>query len=870
MIKSLINLPIRRKFAVIILPLIIIIIGFDYLQIKNNYFDYKDATRLNKAIKFSVEISHAVHELQKERSISVGYISSQGEDFATNLAEQRKRTDSTIQEFYDEIESQRSSNLMKKHEEELDALVKDFERVKSLRVDIDALAISPKESLELFSSINSVAINMIAALINETRDKEVAQQVHAVIYFMKAKESASIERAIGTQAFSNNEIDKDLYNSFTSLVSSQESFLEAFQIIADKASVDYFESMHQGEALEDVLQMREMLILADSLHASPSAWYQASTERINKLKKIENFMTNRLQEHSDKVASAGIQEFWTFLILDVLIGVLTFWLMSVVVTNLLKNVNVLEAFTRRISAGDLSKRVVINTKDELGQYAKTFNQMVIEIRKSHMALRKQRDKAKFLYENIYGVSLTVFQNIQQGIFLLDKDFKISKFHSKAMKDIFNDERIAGENFANFMRPMILPREMEALEMFMRHLFNPDMDEDVVNQLNPVDRVKIHTEQDGVVYTKYIRVEFTRIYRKEVIRNVMVTVSDETESVLLQQHLDEAQIKKQQETERVLSILKIDPSILRGFLYNSTKMLKSISDRYEKHEGEDYTALLSFTMDIIHNLKGNAVVIGMDLMSNKFHEIEEAIVALKNKKRVTGKDFLAILYEIDEANRMIEDIKEMLFKIVDIYKKFPAEGHSATNVMLLEALEKGASFIAKEEGKNVEINFLNEQNIVIPEEYVDPFKDVMIQLIRNSIVHGIESPEDRIKAGKVIAGEVRIELDKTEKDDLVVWYSDDGAGLDHARIKKNALDRGLVMEFEVEKMTGSEIEEMIFLEGFSTSEKSNRHAGRGQGMHLVQSIINDQKGHYKFEAPSGQSFGLKIVLPSVGKKLVADD
>src|SRR5690606_3158642 len=114
-------------------------------------------------------------------------------------------------------------------------------------------------------------------------------------------------------------------------------------------------------------------------------------------------------------------------------------------SNLLKNVRTLESFTRKISSGDMSKKVVIDTRDELGQYAKTFNKMVFEIRKSHFELRKQRDKANFMYKNIYGVSLVVFENIQQGIFLLDKDFKISKFHSKAMREIFNNERIAGEN-----------------------------------------------------------------------------------------------------------------------------------------------------------------------------------------------------------------------------------------------------------------------------------------------------------------------------------------------------------------------------------------------------------------------------------------
>ncbi len=204
-----------------------------------------------------------------------------------------------------------------------------------------------------------------------------------------------------------------------------------------------------------------------------------------------------------------------------------------------------------------------------------------------------------------------------------------------MEKIFGLSKISGENFANFMRPLIIPRDLEALEMFMRHLFNEDMDEDVVNQLNPIEQVKIYSETDGIVTTKYIRVNFTRIWRRDRIANIMVTVSDETESVLLQKHLEDAEKKKKQETEQVLSILKIDPSLIRGFLYNAKRTLKGISERYEANKDRDLKALLDFTFETIHNLKGNAVVIGLDIMSEKFHEVEEAIESLKLKE-VTGK------------------------------------------------------------------------------------------------------------------------------------------------------------------------------------------------------------------------------------------
>lgn len=867
MIKRLHNLPIRQKFAVIIIPLIVIILAFDYLQVRYHYLDYNDSIRLNEAIIVGIEINHVVHEIQKERSISSGYLLDEGASFEEKLLAQRKTTDSTINQYFIELKSGNLDDLLELHREDLDRLNTYFERIETLRGGIDEKRITSEESIDRFSDINNVALNTVIKLIDETRDKDIAQQVHALIYFLKSKEFASIERAIGTQAFSLNQLEFNLYNRFTTLVANQNSYLDAFRIIANEDFVSYYGRMVTGDVIEEIGRMREVLFNNDSLAESPAHWYEISTDKINLLKRVEDYMSDKIQTSVNEISRSSVRSFWTFLILDITIGIIAFWLMTTIVSNLLKNVSILEAFTKKISSGNVKTKVKIDTKDELGKYANTFNKMVFEIRKSHFELRKQRDKANFMYKNIYGVSLVVFENIEQGIFLLDKEFKISKFHSKAMREIFSNERISGENFASFMRPLILPRELEALEMFMRHLFNEDMDEDVVNQLNPIDQVKIHTEKDGVVTSKYIRVEFTRIFRKDKINNIMVSVSDETESILLQQHLEEAEKKKQQETERVLSILKIDPSILRGFLHNSKKMLKGISERYEKNSDDEYSDLLSFTFDIIHNLKGNALVIGMDLMGNKFHEIEESITKLQSKE-VRGKDFLAILYEVDEADRMITEISDMLSKIVNIYKKLPAEGDAASNMMVVDTLESGAETISKEVGKNVELIFQNEDDVILAKQYIDPFKDIMIQLIRNSIVHGIENPEGRMSAGKSVVGRLKIEMLRDENN-LIIRYSDDGKGLDMEKIKHKAVESGIVTETGLKSMEEEDLKKLIFHEGFSTADKTDKHAGRGRGMQLVSGIIAENNGSFNVSYTQGELFEMTIRFPYIDQDLLEE-
>ena len=181
--------------------------------------------------------------------------------------------------------------------------------------------------------------------------------------------------------------------------------------------------------------------------------------------------------------------------------------------------------------------------------------------------------------------------------------------------------------------------------------------------------------------------------------------------------------------------------------------------------------------------------------------------------------------------------------------------------MIDSLERGAELIAKEEGKNVNMTFDNLENVMLPEAYIEPFKDIMIQLIRNSIVHGIEAPSVRMNEGKSVTGEILIELSKSD-DELFIRYHDDGRGLDMIRIKQKAVERGIVSETELNKMEDFEIVKLIFHAGFSTADKSDTHAGRGRGMHLVKSILDENNGAFDITYKEGKEFQMIIKLPAI--------
>lgn len=140
-------------------------------------------------------------------------------------------------------------------------------------------------------------------------------------------------------------------------------------------------------------------------------------------------------------------------------------------------------------------------------------------------------------------------------------------------------------------------------------------------------------------------------------------------------------------------------------------------------------------------------------------------------------------------------------------------------------------------------------------------DSMTHIIRNSLDHGIESPEKRVAKGKAPEGILSISAVE-QKDEIIVTISDDGAGLNVDRIKKKALEQKLYKEDELARMPEKSIFKLIFASGFSTAEKVTDVSGRGVGMDMVRSAVEGLKGSIDIESTpdKGAKFQLRLPVP----------
>ena len=143
--------------------------------------------------------------------------------------------------------------------------------------------------------------------------------------------------------------------------------------------------------------------------------------------------------------------------------------------------------------------------------------------------------------------------------------------------------------------------------------------------------------------------------------------------------------------------------------------------------------------------------------------------------------------------------------------------------------------------------------------IESLSEPLIHLLRNSIDHGIESPAERLAAGKPEVG--RIDLIATPLDDsVIIEIRDDGKGIDPQKIKLLAFQKGVISETQLENLDDNEALQLIFAAGFSTSEQVSDLSGRGVGMDAVKTMVSQAGGTIEMQSEVGVGSTFKLLLP----------
>jgi two-component system, chemotaxis family, sensor kinase CheA len=162
------------------------------------------------------------------------------------------------------------------------------------------------------------------------------------------------------------------------------------------------------------------------------------------------------------------------------------------------------------------------------------------------------------------------------------------------------------------------------------------------------------------------------------------------------------------------------------------------------------------------------------------------------------------------------------------------------------------------GKQVQTEFFGE-DLEIDRTLIESLEEPLMHLIRNSLDHGIESAEERVKEGKTPEGTIRIAAER-RGNNIVISAGDDGRGLDREKILKKAVSKGLIRERDIPDMNENAVNNLIFISGFSTNDSVNLISGRGVGMDIVKEAVSTAKGHIVTESKQGKGTTFSLFFP----------
>ncbi|MBI5643119.1 MAG: chemotaxis protein CheA [Deltaproteobacteria bacterium] len=167
-------------------------------------------------------------------------------------------------------------------------------------------------------------------------------------------------------------------------------------------------------------------------------------------------------------------------------------------------------------------------------------------------------------------------------------------------------------------------------------------------------------------------------------------------------------------------------------------------------------------------------------------------------------------------------------------------------------------LARQNNKEVELVISGEET-ELDKTVIEELGDPLVHLIRNALDHGMETPEERVAAGKPRCGTLRLSAYQ-EGRNIIVSVAEDGRGIDPAAIKRSAVEKGLISQDEADKLSNKDAFNLIFIPGFSTAKKVSNISGRGVGMDVVKTNITRINGAIAIDSEIGHGTKITFSLP----------
>ncbi|MBI1891963.1 MAG: type IV pili methyl-accepting chemotaxis transducer N-terminal domain-containing protein [Burkholderiales bacterium] len=429
----------------------------------------------------------------------------------------------------------------------------------------------------------------------------------------------------------------------------------------------------------------------------------------------------------------------------------------------------------------------------------------------------------------------ILGTVKEGLFLLDAQFRIGSQFSDSLPQVLGRKITAGADFKALLQEMV-PASSAALACdYVGLLFGAHVKESLVGDLNPLNEIEVSAiDTNGAPVRRFLTMQFNRVVEDGKISHLLVTVFDVTTQVELKRALADAKAKAKAEMEIMLDLLQINPSTLEMFLKNAETALLEINEHLRMAGGAlDYRRTVNTIFRLIHAVKGEAATLGLEMFEDLAQKFETMLNSLREKGGINGEDLLALPFPLEEFLQRIGMVRDLVRRLAAYHDAFSSGENGQA---FADNLSRLAQRVAQDHGKEVKIVADLELLTSLPQDTSIQLKDIMVQLLRNAVAHGIEPAKEREGRAKPPSGNIYVALKPGQAGEYELMLRDDGRGLDPKRIRAELLRSGRYTETQLNELDERQLVLKIFEPGFSTAGQVSRDAGHGVGMDVVKQRI----------------------------------
>ncbi len=478
---------------------------------------------------------------------------------------------------------------------------------------------------------------------------------------------------------------------------------------------------------------------------------------------------------------------------------------------------------------------------------KKFEENVLALEKTTQDLSRRRNETD-----------SIMKNVREGIFLLDREQRITTEYSRELETILERRSLAGVRLTDIVKPGMPEKIVSVLEDYLEMLFQPHDNPDLLREINPLDKVEFNLPvSEGGFKTKHLVFSFAPL-GENGSRRVLGTVRDVTSETNLVRELEEQEDKTKREMQKLSQIINVAPALMNEFIADAEEEFENINTLL-KSEEENYSLLLPLLYQSIHAVKGNALLLGLGSLGHKLHSLESELNLYLARPQVEWNDLFNFTAGLGEMQKEIEEIKAVIDKLMAFQSNMSLSGLEQKN-LLLTTLRRLVEKMADEQQKEAALVMQDFRADVISPRYRKLVKEVLIQVIRNAVTHGLETPAARLAAGKPQRGNIVIGCEKRQSR-LRITVRDNGTGLDPGAIRERAKSLPAFADLDLDRLTEAQAMSLIFRPGFSTSMTATLDAGRGVGLSLVKRRIEEAGGLLKVRTGKGKFTEFEISLPT---------